>query len=72
MADRDSISKSCETVMNFNGSKNAADWTVCRQPATHYYPTAGGGTNALCDHHALKHPYAFKIERRAAPSSEDR
>lgn len=63
MADLPAVSPRCEVVTNIDAVQDKREWSFCDKPTTHWYPTMGGGTMALCEEHAQKHlpNHAWKI-----------
>lgn len=50
------MSRRCEVVIRWT------PFDQCDEPTTHYYPTQGGGSMALCEEHAKPHlPYVTPV-----------
>lgn len=55
---REPISPTCEVVRK----KVKGNWTFCDLPTAKAYPAQGGGWQALCYKHGLKHDEAFTTD----------
>ena len=50
------ISPTCQVLLDLKTEK------FCDKPTAAAYPAMGGGWMALCHVHAMKHPYAPRID----------